>query len=409
MIARILFCFLLATSVRSENWPQFRGPGGTGIAENPQQLPVEWSTTKNMIWTTDLPGKGSSSPIIWGDRIFVTCFSGYGHSEENPGDKANLKRHLVCINKTDGKILWDKTVTPERDVSSYSNFIAHHGYASHTPATDGKAVFVYYAKDGAFAYDFDGNLLWRFNENIGNGTGGGFGSGGGVALFEDLVILNSSPESNACIAVNKQNGEEVWRKTDIIQSFHTPAILGDEIIIDSRDQLLGLDARTGEVKWKAAGPPAYVCNSPTVVDGIAYITHGYVGPTIAIGPGGKEIWSKNKIATTVPSPAVANGFAFIAKEDVFTVLDAKTGDIVFRDRMGVTVKNGSYASPLIVGDKVFITTRTDGTLVFSADETGKLMGQNIIEGDETLWNASPAVSEGRLYLRSEKALYCIGN
>ncbi len=403
----VLTFFLSLIPAFAENWPQFRGPNNAGIAANPDKIPSEWSESRNLRWKADLPGKGSSSPIIWGDRIFLTSYSGYGESEQNPGDQANLKRHLICLDKASGRILWTKTHQATHGVQGYDGFLLHHGYASHTPVTDGKAVYVFYAKEGALAYDFTGNQLWHFT-GVGRSTGG-FGSGGALTLFEDLLIVNASSESKEFIGLKKASGEEVWRTGGIVQCYNTPVILGDVVLATSRDQTLGLDARTGAEKWKGHGPPAYVCNTPAVVDDVAYLTLGYPGPTMALGPDGREIWRKDRIATTVSSPAVTNGLVYVAKDDILICLDAKSGDIVFRERMGVTVTKSIYASPLVVGDRIFIVTRRDGTLVFAAKRELELLAHNRIAGDDSLWNASPAVSDGRLYLRSEKALYCIGN
>ena len=226
--ALCLLAIALPTSLLAENWPQFRGPGGAGVAPESKTIPLKWSATENLAWKTNLPGKGSSSPVIWGDRIFVTSYSGYGQSKENPGDRENLTRHLVCLNKATGKILWEKKHKATRKVSGYANFVAHHGYASHTPVTDGKAVYVFYAKEGALAYDFDGNLLWHFKD-VGTATGG-FGSGGAPILYKDLLIVNASSESKAFIGIDKKSGDEVWRAEGIVQCYNTPTLLGDVVL-----------------------------------------------------------------------------------------------------------------------------------------------------------------------------------
>tara|TARA_R110002096_G_scaffold24760_18_gene78004 strand:- start:389 stop:1618 length:1230 start_codon:yes stop_codon:yes gene_type:complete len=402
--------FLLALSLltlvpaSAENWPQFRGPNGSGIAANAEAIPNEWSANENLAWKTELPGKGSSSPIIWGDRIFLTSYSGYGESQENPGDRGNLKRHLICLNKADGKILWETPHQAENQVSGYANFVAHHGYASHTPVTDGKAVYVFYAKEGALAYDFDGNLLWHFT-GVGTDTGG-FGSGGALALSEDLLIVNASSESKAIIALDKATGKEVWRKEGIVQCYNTPGLADDVVLVNARDQFLGLDARTGAERWKLGGPDAYVCNSPTVVDGIAYAIQGGRGPTVAISAEGKTLWS-SKRAVTVPSPAIRNGLIFIPERDIFTCLDASTGEEVYRERVSVPITDRTYASPLVIGDRILVVTRKDGAMIYAASRNFELLAHNKIVGDDSLWNASPAVSDGRLFLRSERAIYCI--
>ena len=400
-------CFLFPGRLFSENWPQFRGPAGTNVADTgTESIPSEWSATKNLIWKTPLVGKGSSSPVIWGERIFVTSYSGYGESKESPGDRSNLKRHLICLNKANGEKIWAKTLPSKHQVSGYANFVAHHGYASHTPVTDGKAVYAYFAKEGVYAFDMDGEELWR-NSDVGDGSGG-YGSGGALTLSGDLLFVNASAESKSIIALSRKSGEEVWRKNGIEECYNTPTVFGGTLLANAKDQLVGLDPLTGEQKWTVKTPANYVCNSPTVVGEVAYVIRGGRGPTIAIKPDGSQIWSAGR-GVTVPSPAVTKGLVFIPERDILTCLNADTGAEVFRERTGVSITDRTYASPLVLDDRVFVSTRLDGVIVFAAKSSFELLAHNKIEGDDSLWNASPAVSGGRLFLRSEEALYCVGN
>jgi len=403
----ISIIFLLPCQSFSQDWPQFRGPTGTNVVDSgTDSIPSEWSATKNLIWKTPLVGRGTSSPVIWGDRIFVTSYSGYGESKETPGDRSNLKRHFICLNKTDGETLWSKTLPSTHMVSSYANFVAHHGYASHTPVTDGRAFYVYCAKEGVYAFGMEGDQLWHTSD-VGVGSGG-YGSGGALTLSDDLLFVNASAESKSIIALNRESGKEVWRKGGIEECYNTPTIFGGVLLVNAKDQLLGLNPQTGKEEWTIKTAANYVCNSPTVDGEFAYVIRGGRGPTLAIRPDGSEIWSTRR-AVTVPSPAVTNGLVFIPERDILTCLNASTGDEVFRARLGVPITDRTYASPLVLDKRIFVTTRRDGVMVFAAKPTFELLAHNRIEGDDSLWNASPAVSNGWMYLRSEKALYCIGN
>src|SRR5262245_17054074 len=206
----VFSCVLLVAaapySVRSENWPQFRGPGGLGVSES-RGLPVRWSATENIAWKTNLPGPGSSSPIVWGDRIFVTCYSGYGLSESDPGNPGTLKRHLICLQRADGKILWDRTLSGAAEIP-FSGFQALHGYASSTPATDGTLVFVFFEKEGVFAFDFNGQEVWR--SRVGQQTHS-WGSATSPVLYENLVIVNASVEDGSLVALDRKTGKRAWR------------------------------------------------------------------------------------------------------------------------------------------------------------------------------------------------------
>jgi len=156
---RLLACSLVtlltvASIANAENWPRFRGPDGAGVA-SAKGLPIEWSDTDNVTWKVPMPGKGASSPIIYGDKIFVACYSGYGVAKDE-GDRSDLKQHILCIDKKSGKILWDKSRKSENRVKGYGGFIKLHGYASSTPACDGEAVYGFFGVNGAIAYDMKG-------------------------------------------------------------------------------------------------------------------------------------------------------------------------------------------------------------------------------------------------------------
>ena len=222
-------CALLITtaadSLLADNWPQFRGPGGLGVSEE-RGLPARWSTTENIAWKTALPGPGSSSPIVWGDRIFITCYSGYGLDESNPGNPDNLKRHLLCIQRMDGKINWDRTVNGAAAIP-FDGFQALHGYASSTPATDGTLVYVFFEKEGVFAFDYSGQQVWR--SSVGEQTHS-WGSGTSPVLYENLVIVNASVEDGSLVALDRKTGKEAWRARGMQESWSTPLLVGAVVI-----------------------------------------------------------------------------------------------------------------------------------------------------------------------------------
>ena len=169
-------------------WSRFRGADGSGVAADGDP-PVTWSDRENLKWTTAMPGPGSSSPIVWGELVFVTCFSGVG--EGSGGDLAALKRHLVCVDRGTGKVKWDKAVGAEMPEDPYSGYLTEHGYASSTPATDGERVYVFYGKTGVLAYDFEGKELWRVN--VGKESGNRrWGSAASLMLDGERVIVNAS-------------------------------------------------------------------------------------------------------------------------------------------------------------------------------------------------------------------------
>ena len=188
-ISTAALIFLSSLAQATENWPQFRGPTGNGHSDA-KDLPLTWSETQNLRWKTPLPGLGSSSPIVLRDKVFVTCYSGYGLDPDNPGDLNNLKRHLLCIRAADGEVLWDKTVPAVLPEDPYKGMFRQHGYASQTPTTDGERIYVFFGKTGVLAYDLNGTQLWR--TPVGSASDKMlWGSAASPTLYKNMVIVNA--------------------------------------------------------------------------------------------------------------------------------------------------------------------------------------------------------------------------
>lgn len=194
----------------AEDWLRFRGDNGTGVSTSSQPLPVEFGPDQCLKWKVALPGPGHSSPIVVGDKVLVTCWSGYG-TKEGEDDPAQLKRHLICLSRVDGKVLWDRTVDAVLPEDRYGGMFAEHGYASHTPVSDGHWVYVFYGKSGVHAYDLDGNLQWSCM--VGEGLDPrGWGSSSSPILAGDLLIVLASAESQTLFGLDKKSGKEMWKE-----------------------------------------------------------------------------------------------------------------------------------------------------------------------------------------------------
>jgi outer membrane protein assembly factor BamB len=220
-VITLVCLFGSATAAYSDNWSQFRGPSGNATSSN-SSVPTQWSETENIAWKTRLPGRGASSPVIWEDRVFVTAFTGYGMSDDEPGDKSDLRLHVICIDRHTGQLLWDQSITASAETQNLSRRIADHGYATSTAATDGKAVYAFFGVSGVVAYDFDGKLLWQ--ANVGTKTAG-FGSASSPVVFENLLIVNASIESGTVFAFDKQTGRRSGALVTSKKLGHRPALL----------------------------------------------------------------------------------------------------------------------------------------------------------------------------------------
>jgi hypothetical protein len=404
------FVALAAATASAENWPGFRGPGGLGVSSE-RELPVQWSGTENVAWKTDLPGPGGSSPVVWNDRIFLTCYSGYGLDESNPGNPSDLKRHVLCLNRADGRIVWDRAVEGAAAIP-FQGYQARHGYASSTPATDGTMVYVFFEKEGVFAFDFDGKQVWH--AAVGQRTHN-WGSGTSPVLFQDLVIVNASVEDRSLVALNKQTGQEVWRARGMQQSWSTPLLVNvsdgkQELVVSMQGSLLGFDPASGEKLWQCPGVPDYVCPSVVADGDVVYAIGGRRSTAIAVKAGGRgdvqPLWTQTA-GSNVSSPIIHGDYLYwVSDRGIAVCLDRNTGEFVYQERLRGRVE--AYASAVAADGKIYNVTRGSGTFVLAAKPQFEQLANNLLDPDTSICNASPAVSDGQLLLRSNEALYCIG-
>ncbi|MBY0458010.1 MAG: PQQ-like beta-propeller repeat protein, partial [Gemmataceae bacterium] len=373
------------------DWPQFRGDG-TGVAKDASP-PTKWNAKENLKWTAGLPGPGSSAPIVWGDRVFVTCYSGYGTADAKGGaDK--LVRHLVCVDRASGKILWTADVPGVTPEDPYRGYITEHGYASNTPATDGKTVYGFFGKSGVVAFDFDGKKLWQTSVGTSSDVRG-WGTSSSVTLYKDLVIVNAASENLAVVALDKKTGKEVWKADGkrLSLSFSTPALVkaGDQtdLVVAMPGEVWGVNPDSGKLRWLASiNPSGNVCPGVVPGDGIAYVTGGFTTKgTIAVKAGGSGDVTKTNLAwavktsSYVPTPVLSDGRLCCVTEDGIAVcLKADTGAVVYEERLSVKGPGGTsrpfYASAVLADGKLFVPSRKGGVFVLKAGDTFDQLAQN---------------------------------
>ena len=412
----IILALCAAPPISAADWPQFRGPGGLGVAAD-KSLPATWSDNANIAWKTDLPGSGSSSPIVVGDKIFVTCYSGYGLDQDDPGDPKNLKRHLICLGKQ-GKILWTRDiVTAAKDAAYTGSYITQHGYASSTPVSDGKTIYCFFGVAGVVAFDLGGKQLWQ--SSVGTGTNS-WGTGTSPILSGDLVIVNASAESSSLVALNKKDGSVAWKQPGKEWWSWTTPLLTDangrqEVVISIYVRLRGHDSKTGKELWNCAGLDDYVCPSPVAHDGVVFVIGARDNTAMAIKAGGSGDVSKTHVLWTVgrgsnvSSPLYHDGHLYWASEKrgVVYCVDVKSGKMKHEQRLDPN-PDLVYASAFLAGGKIYYVSRNHGTYVIDAKPQFKQLAHNVIASDTSVFNGSPAAMDGKLLLRSDRRLYCIG-
>ena len=412
--ASVLFLAAVCTA-SGEDWRQFRGPNGQGISGE-KDLPSEWSAEKNIVWKVKLPGAGASSPVTLGKRVFVTCYSGYGLEGKDSGKKEDLRRHLLCIDRTTAKTLWAKEFKPDLPEHNYSGEGSYQGYAPSTPITDSERLYVFFGKSGVYCFDLDGNELWH--TSVGKGTSG-WGSGPSPILYKGLLIVNASVESGALVALDKMTGKETWKSPGIGSAWNTPVLVPvrektPELVVSVENRVVAVDPESGKELWRADGVHRYVCPSVVAHEGVVYAIGG--GHTsLAVKAGGKGevtkthgVW-RDKKGSNVGSPIYHDGYLYWASDSGGFVhcQDAATGKFAYSERLNPS-PGQIWASPVLADGKLYYVSKTDGTFVVAAQPKFKQLAHNVIAGDKSRSNASIAVSGGQLFLRNDQYLYCIG-
>jgi len=406
----------MTSSSVAEDWRQFRGPTGMGTSADPD-IPVKWAEDENIVWKIKLPGPGASSPILVKDHIYLTSYSGFD-LQRNSDDTSKLVRHLICLNRKDGKLIWEKKMPAKQP--EQPTIREGHGFATSTPVADDERVYVFFGKSGVFAFDHSGKQLWE--ASVGSELNG-WGSAASPLLYKDLLIVNASVESTSIVALNKKTGDEVWRTGDINDAWNMPLPVktesGDtELVVAKMGHVLGLDPQTGEELWRCETDiPWYMVPSLVAKDGIVYCIGGRgAGGSLAVRTGGRgdvtgthRLWVGRK-GSNVSSPVLHEGHLYWMHDDlgIAYCAEAETGEVLWEKRLA---DGQVYASTVIAGDNLYAVARDGRVFVMAAKPRFELLATNKFDEDDdgTMFNASPAIADGRLYIRSDKYLYCIGN
>jgi outer membrane protein assembly factor BamB len=433
----LAFAAVLAAEVSrgksQQNWPQWRGPAGTG-ASTETGIPLEWSAEKNLRWKTAIPGRGHSSPVIWQNRVFLTTdiqgdviegAKAVVHMEEgkefkHPDAIGADRRHtmkVISLDRDTGKILWEKTV---HDGPVYDDRHRKGSYAAPTPVTDGKRVISWFGSEGLFCHDFIGRELWR--ASLGQVATMGLGVASSPILWENLVIVlcdEDTGEKSFIAALNKETGKEVWRTPRKVQANWSTPILArgenrTELVCSGNEWIVSYDPATGKELWKTKGHGSNAIGTPLAGLGMVFAYAGFPEKkTMAIRLGGSgEIsgsqsipWTYGKGTAYVPSSILYGDYVYLMSDrGMLTCLDAKTGAVQY-DGGRVPIPATFTASPVAVDRKILLTSEDGDTFVIKAGPKHEVLTTNSI-GEPVF--ASVAISQGMVFIRGEKNLFCIG-
>lgn len=424
-VVALLFLTICAASGSAGNWPAWRGPAGLGVSEE-QTLPLKWNGKDNVLWKVKLPSPGNSTPIIWGDRVFITQANDVTHwpprvpsnfagGSSAGGHAVAEKRSVMCFQRSDGKLLWQRDVVyKEKEITHPTN-----PFCSASPVTDGERVIASHGSAGLVCYDFDGKELWRYEvgklEHL-------WGTASSPILYGDLCIQWCGPgERQFLVALDKRTGKKVWETSEgggdtgitskkFLGSWSTPIIVRvgdqDQLLFAVPHQLKGYDPKTGKELWSSSGPGNYCYSSPLSVGGMAVFGQDLVKL------GGRGDISKERLRYRVGSMYIST--ATIAGDYLYTYngvgvpgcYEWKTGKELWKDqikeRPGGTT---AWGSPVHAAGRVYITDQKGSTFVFAAGPKYELLAANHLKEH---CDASIAVAHGHLFIRTHKHLWCIG-
>ena len=445
--------FLTTTLSTMANWPSWRGPSHNGAAPEATP-PTEWSDTKNVKWKIALPGHGSATPVVWGDRVFILAAVGpekktgtqpteasrttppapqvstnAGPDAGGPGQRRRgggmgrgekptdaYKFMVICVDRKTGKTIWEKVA---KETVPHEGHHQDHGFASASPITDGKVVLAYFGSRGLYCYDLEGNLKWakEFGELR---TRNSFGEGATPALSGDVIVVNWDHEGDDFItALDKNTGKELWRTPRSEEtSWGTPLIVDfkgqKQVIVNATTKVRGYDLATGKELWVCGGQtgnslPCSVADGTTV-----YAISGFRSAAlqaIQLGRTGDLTgtdfirWSHNKSTPYVPSPLLYDGILYLLKSNngILSVFDAKTGKPHYQLTRLESAPN-IFASPVGAAGRVYIPGQNGTTVVLKHGPAFEVLAENKLDDG---FNASPALVDNELYLRGYKSLYSI--
>lgn len=400
----VLLALALNSVTHAAHWPAWRGPTADGKTSE-TGLPLKWSKTENIRWRVPLPEPGNSTPVVWGDRIFVTQAVAAGD-----------RRTLMCFDRALGKLLWQSGVS----ITAKERTHATNPYASGSPVTDGESVICWFGSGGVVAYDFAGKELWKADLGKHDHE---FGYGTSPVIHGDKVFLNFGPGVREfLVALDKKTGKELWRHhskvpgaDNIDGAWSTPLIVerpGGTLLINAiRGDLSGLDPATGKVRWTTPSAGNVDKCNPMVSGDILLMEWDKEHPEIAYrfqaDGTPKELWRRGPAKQRVGSPVIEKGLIFsLHRDGLMDCAKLETGEIVFNERLvGPGANTKTWCSPVLSENRLYVMNQSGDTFVIRASDKFEMLATNSL-GEAT--NSSVVPSNGQLFLRTHEALWCIG-
>ncbi len=422
----------LVTEVSS--WPYWRGPAADGMAVG--DAPVHWSETRNVKWMTDIPGRGCSSPVVWGDQIFVTTAVRTGASTApepvaapaakpgakpqltTPGPQAEHKFEVFSLDRKTGKILWQRTATTAVPHEGYHP--TYGSFASNSPVTDGKYVYAFFGSRGMYCYDMKGNLIWQKNFGVQMRMRMAFGEGMAPVLSGDRLILVFDHEGESFMVVlDKTSGKEIWRvNRDEQSNWAAPLVLEyggkKQIVVSAVSKVRSYDFESGKQIWECAGLGSNTIPQPVRQDDLVFAMSGHMNPNLMAIRLGREgdltgtdavVWSQTRGNSYTPSPVIHDNKLYVLTDSgMVSCYNARTGEPYYH-QVRLPKAYNFKSSPVGANGKLYLASENEDVLVLRMGEKFEILATNTMA--DQMFIATPAITGGEIFLRSMTRLYCI--
>lgn len=431
-----LFCAFAAGVVASGSfWPYWRGPAADGMAVG--DAPLHWGDNQNIGWKTDIPGRGMSSPVVWGDRIFLTTAimttasaqgerapatsagstsrGGYGGGA---GPQAEHKFDVLCLDRKSGKVLWQRTATT---AIPHEGFHQTYGsFASNSPVTDGKYVYAFFGSRGMYCYDMNGTQVWQKDFGVQMRMKMSFGEGSAPVLSGDRLILLFDHEGDSfMVALDKTTGKEIWRVSrDEKTNWSAPLVFEyggkKQVVVSATKKVRSYDLAGGKLIWECGGLGQNTIPQPVYQDGMVFVMSGFRDPMLLAIRLGREgdltgsdaiVWRQTKGNSYTPSPVIHENKLYVLTDNgMISCYDARSGEAYYQ-QMRLPKPYSFKSSPVGVGGKLYLASENEDVVVLKMGEKYEVLATNTLT--DQVFIATPAITGGEIFLRSKTRLYCI--
>ena len=414
------------------DWPYWRGPAADGMAVG--DAPLKWTDTQNVKWKTEIPGRGHSSPVIWGDRVFLTTAVKIGVADEpakppqpdakpnpliSPGPQVEHQFDVLCLDRKTGKILWQRTATRAVPHEGYHG--TYGSFASNSPVTDGKYLYAFFGSRGMYCYDLEGNLIWKKDFGVQMKMRMSFGEGMGPVISGNRLFLVFDYEGDSfMVALDKTTGKEIWRvNREEKSNWAAPLVVEyggkKQVVVSAVNKVRSYDFESGKLIWECGGLGSNTIPHPVRQDDLVFVMSGHRDPKLMAIRLGREgdltgtdavVWSQTRGNSYTPSPVLHDNKLYVLTDNgMVSCYNARTGEPYYH-QVRLPKSYSFKSSPVGANGRLYLASENEDVLVLRMGEKLEVLATNTMP--DQMFIATPAIYGGEIFLRSQNLLYCIG-